>query len=59
MWIVNATAPQNGWYFPDGYFPKKFRYKKDALERSEEARRNGGINITVEKERKDTVKGDK
>lgn len=53
MWIVHANPPKNflnsKWDFRHNYFPRKFAYKKDAIEAAQEAKNKGGTEVRIEK----------
>ena len=53
MYLVHATPPHplsnKGWDFRADYFPRKIRYKKDALALAQEAKSKGGSNVKLEK----------
>lgn len=43
MYIVHATPPANAtWPWPNGYFPRKFHYKKEAKAVKDQAEAYGG-----------------
>ena len=49
MWVVNALPPSSGWVYTDGYFPRKYKYKKEAKRVAERLFKEGGLSITVRK----------
>lgn len=53
MYLVHATAPSRGgnkgWDFKGDHFPRKIKYKKDALALAQEAKAKGGTNVKLEK----------
>lgn len=50
-WIVRAEPnPHKGWgVYRSNYFPRKFRYKRDAEKCANEAYKNELVNVQVEK----------
>ena len=56
MWIVKADRPPTDdgaeprWDFRKDFFPRRTRYKSEALALADEARGKGGVNVRVERE---------
>lgn len=52
-WLVDCKLPslgdvvRYGWNYPDNFFPRKFRYKKDAYRLAKEIASNGAKEIIV------------
>jgi hypothetical protein len=51
VYFVTATPPKplgnHPWDFQGGFFPRKLRYRVDAIKLAQEAHHKGGTNIVV------------
>jgi hypothetical protein len=50
MWIIKLVRPTIGNIYPTGFFPRKVRYKVDAMEYKRQIEKVGGL-ASIEKEK--------
>lgn len=61
-WTVHATPPSKlanyGWDFREGYFPRTYHYKREAVKRAQEAIAKGATEVKIERSQVNTPLGD-